>query len=290
VYLSVTYTRDCLPVSDDILSDPVLRLSYEYYGEEGVSLIKRMQQQRRDQRTRREATVETEEEDDEDDDDEDDEVEANLYERVERLLETNPTKAREELQRFMEQHDYHEQLTEQNQVQLACNMEFPPVVDLKALFYDGRDYLQYVQQQSLGSRGVLPAEERKYYQRRIKEEQHLVDYQINRIRDSQKASVGFTLSSVPPRNVNTMTGGTPIQPKWSMAMGASTDLTYPDVGKVVTLAGKKEEQQKHPAATFVNMVYQPVPDSQIMITANLSNDQSHQVRMHNLWWQRLSDT
>jgi hypothetical protein len=234
-----------------------------------------MQQQRREHKNRKEAAIDI---DDDEEEDDDDEVEANLYERVERLLATNnPLQARVELQRFMEQHDYHQQLTDENQVQLACSMDFPPVMDLKALFFQGRDYLKYSQQSSFASRG-MPQEERAYYQQRLKAEQGLVDYQINRIRDSQKASVGFTLSSVPPRNVATMTGGTPLQPKWSMAMGATTNIIYPDVAKVVTLAGKKEQEQKHPASTFVNMVYQPIPDSQINLTANLSNDQSHQVR------------
>ena len=59
-------------------------------------------------------------------------------------------------------------------------MECPPVVvDLKALFYDGQDYLQYVHQWSLCLWVVLHAKEWKYYQQHIKEEHHLVDYQIN---------------------------------------------------------------------------------------------------------------
>jgi hypothetical protein len=71
--------------------------------------------------------------------------------------------------------------------------------------------------------------------------------------------------------------GNHVQPKWSVVIGANTGLIYPDVAKVVTLAGKKEEEQKHPALTCINMVYQPIPNSQMFITTNLSNDQSHQV-------------
>lgn len=214
-----------------------------------------------------------------DDEDDDDEVEASLYERVERLLQFNPLEAKRELQRFMEQHDYHENLTELNQVQLACSMDFPPVVDLKSVFFNGRDYLNLVKQQLVTQARQAPPDERKYYQQRLKQEQGLVDYQINRIRDSQKGSVGFTLSSTQPGSVQTM-DGTKVQPKWSMAMGASTDLVYPGVAEIVTLAGKEQQEQKHPASTFVNAVYQPVPDSQINLTANLTNDQSHQVSLH----------
>jgi hypothetical protein len=262
-------------LSDDILIDPVLRLAYNHYGEEGVELVKRIQQQRREQQTRKSATLERT--DEEEDEDSDDDLEATLYERVERLLKYNPLQARQELQRFMEQHDYHENLTEQNQVQLACSMDFPPVIDLKAVYFDGRDYLKLVQQQIATQARQSSPDDRKYYQQRLKQEQGLVDYHINQIRDSQKGSVGFTLSSLQPRSVKTISG-TKVQPKWSMAMGASTDLIYPGVAEVATLVGKEKEEQKHPASTFINAVYQPVPDSQINLTANLSNDQSHQVR------------
>jgi len=249
-------------------------MAYNYYGEDGVALIRRIQQQRRQSHTRREAAVDV---DDDEDDEGDDNVETNLYERVERLLVTDPIQARKELQRFMDQHDYHQRLLDENQIQLACSMEFPPVVDLKGLFYDGRDYLQYIQKRTFAQHGISP-EDREYYALRIKEEQRLVDYQINRIRDSQKAAVGFTLASMQPHNASAMTGGTRVQPKWSMAWGASTSLIYPEVTKMVTLAGKEEPEREHPASTFVNMVYQPIPDSQINLTANLSNNQSHQVR------------
>ncbi len=213
------------------------------------------------------------------DHDDDDEVEASLYERVERLLGSNPLQAKQELQRFMEQHDYHERLTEHNQVQLSCSMDFPPVVDLKSVYFDGRDYLRLAKQQLLAEARQASAEDRRYYQQRLKQEQGLVDYQINSIRETQKGSVGFTLSSVQPSSVITMSG-TKVQPKWSMAMGASTDFVYPGVAEIVALTGKEKEEQKHPASTFINAVYQPVPDSQINLTANLTNEQSHQVRTH----------
>jgi hypothetical protein len=240
-------------------------LTYDYYGEDGVSLIRRIQAQRRDQKNRKDAEVEVE---DDDSDDDDDSIEASLYERVERLLAANKkVQAKYELQRFMEQNDYHDQLTEDNQIHLSCDMEFPPVVDLKKVFYQGRDYLKFYQNNLLRSPRL--AGDQEYLKQKIQEEQRLVDYQINKLRDSQKASVGFSLSC--------NTGGNRVQPKWSVVMGANTGLIYPDVAKVVTLAGKKEEEQKHPALTCINMVYQPIPNSQMFITTNLSNDQSHQV-------------
>jgi hypothetical protein len=261
-------------VPADVLIDPVLRLTYDYYGEDGVALIRRIQAQQRDQKNRREAEVAVE--DNDSDDDDDDSMEASLYERVERLIAANNrVQAKYELQRFMEQNDYHEQLTEDNQVHLSCDMEFPPVVDLKRVFYQGRDYLKFYQNNLLRSPRL--AGDREYIQQRLQEEQRLVDYQINRLRDSQKASVGFSLSCTPSTNASANTGGNRVQPKWSVIMGANTGLIYPDVAKIVTLAGKKEEEQKHPASTFINMVYQPIPNSQIFITTNLSNDQSHQV-------------
>lgn len=241
-------------------------------------MIRRIQQQRREQQNRQDARPETTDENDNesDDDDDDDDVEANLYEKVERLLQTNPLEAQKELQRFMEQHDYHERLTDHNHVQLACSMDFPPLIDLKSTFFNGRDYLRLAKQQIMTDARQASPQDRQYYQQRLKQEQGLVDYQINRIRDSQKGSVGFTLSSVQPGSVNTMTGAK-VQPKWSMAMGASTDLVYPGVAEVVELIGKEKEEESHRASTFVNAVYQPVPDAQINLTANLTNDQSHQV-------------
>jgi hypothetical protein len=71
--------------------------------------------------------------------------------------------------------------------------------------------------------------------------------------------------------------GTPVQPKWSMVMGGTTHLVYPDVAKVLELAGKKTGDQKHPTSMFVNAIYQPLPETQINLTANMTNDQSHQV-------------
>jgi hypothetical protein len=262
--------------TDDVLIDPVLRLAYDYYGEPGVSLIKRIQQHRREQRERREEVVAHDEDEEEDDDDE---VKANLYDRVERLLNTNnPLQAREELQRFFEQHDYNQHLTEENQVQLACSMEFPQVIDLKRMVYQGRDYIKYVQKSTYAASQTATSEERQYYQQRLKQEKSLIDYQLNRFRDAQRAEVGFTLSSVASaKNPGTMTGGNRIQPKWSMAMGGSTNLVYPDVAKVMELTGKNDIDQKHPASMFINAVYQPVSETQINLTSNLTNDQSHQV-------------
>lgn len=258
---------------DDVLVDPVLRLAYDYYGEDGVQLIKRIQQQRREQKNRKGVVLDIE------DDEEDDEEEMNFYDRVERLLETNPNLAREELQRFFKQHDYHKSLMEGNQVQLACNLEFPPVLNLKKLVYQGRDYIQYVRKSSYAAAQNVSEEEREYYARRIKQEQSLVDYQLNRFRDSQKTSVGFTLSSsVPTRGSVTMTGGTPLRPKWSMAMGGTSNLAFPEVAEVLKLAGKEETDSRHPTSMFINAVYQPVPETQINFTTNLSNNQSHQVR------------
>jgi hypothetical protein len=253
-----------------VLTDPVLRLAYDYYGENGVRLVRRIQQHRREQKKRKEANV------DDESDGEDDEMEANLYDKVERLLSTNPLQARAELQRFFEQHDYHQHLTEQNQVQLACSMEFPPVVNLEKLVYQGRDYVKFVQKRTYASTQGASGEDLEYYKQRIKQEQSIVDYQLNRFRESQKSEVGFTLSSTVPARNPDMTG-TRVQPKWSMVMGGTTNLVYPDVAKVLELAGKKKGDQKHPTSMFVNAIYQPLPETQINLTANMTNDQSHQV-------------
>ena len=76
-----------------------MRLAYDYYGEDGVALIRRIQQQRRENENRKEAAIDI---DEDEEDEEDDEAEVNLYEqRVGRLLSTNPIQARGELQRFM---------------------------------------------------------------------------------------------------------------------------------------------------------------------------------------------
>lgn len=270
------FARPRSRIPDDILIDRVLRLAYDQYGDEGVNLIKRIQQQQREQQTRKEATLDRTTEEEVDDDDDDDDVEASLYDRMEQLLKSNPLEAKRELQRFMEQHDYHENLSEENQVQLACSMDFPPVVDLKSMFLEGRDYLTLAKQRIVAQARQASPEERKYFSQRLQQEQGLVDYQINRIRDAQKGSVGFTLSSNQPRSVGTMSG-TKVQPKWSMAIGTSADLVYPGVAEIMVLAGKEKQELEHPASAFVNAVYQPVPDSQINLTANLSNDQSHQV-------------
>lgn len=238
-------------------------------------MIRRIRRQR-EQQNRKASAVDLE---GEESDEESDEDESNLYERLERLMSTNPVQAREELQQFIEQYEYHQRLVEENQVHLSCSMEFPPVIDLKNVFLDGRDYLKIVESsRSLQTHGLSP-EERAYVKDRIKQERGLVDYQINRIRDSQKAEVGFTLSSVQQPTTNAMTGETPLLPKWSMTMGGSTNCVYPDVQKIVLLAGKKEKEQEHPASVFVNVLFQPVPDSQIYATANVSNDLSNQVRI-----------
>lgn len=279
--------------------DPVLRLTYDQYGEEGVTLVKRIQQEQWERQSRKRASAEadgdsddkgqndTNEEDhdhgDDDDDaadvDADDILEATLYKRVERLLAENcPLQAKEELKRFMEQHNYHEELSEQHQVQLTCNMEFPSVLDLTETFYQGREYLQHLKRINIQRSRGLSSDERKHIQQEFREEQRLLDYQINHLRDSQKSSVGFTLSSSQPRTVRNHLGEK-VQPKWSMAMGGSADLVYPSVHQVAELAGKKVslKDQKHPASTFLNVVFQPVPNTQINWTANLSNSQSHQV-------------
>ena len=262
----------------DILIDPVLRLAYDDYGDEGVDLIRRIQQHRREQETRRDVNANVSR-DEEDEEDEDEEMEASLYTKIERLLKSNRLEAKHELQRFMAQHDYHSNLTEQSQVQLACNVEFPPVVDLKAVFFHGRDYLKYAQQSIVDQARAASPNERNYFKQRLKQEQALVDYQINRIRESQKGSVGFTLSSVPPRKVATMSGES-VRPKWSMAIGTSTDELYPGVAEVAKLVGKDiQDEKRSSASVFINTVYQPVPDAQVNMTANLSNDQSHQVRL-----------
>jgi curved DNA-binding protein CbpA len=277
----------------EILIDPVLRLTYDHFGEEGVTLLRKVQQQQREQKTRRDAAVQRrreemdEDSDDNDDDDikDDEEDEYILYDRIEGLLQSNhPIQALEELCRFMEQHDYHQNLSEDNQVQLNLSLEFPPVVDLTTVFTNGREYLQFVQK-SMAANPPRSKEEREYYQSRFNQEVKLVEYQLGKIREAQKASVGFTLTSIQPRNAGgggdgppmRAGGSTSIQPKWSMAMGANTSLIYPDVGTIpARLAGQKEEELHHPISMFVNTAYQANPHTQINLTANLSNDESHQ--------------
>lgn len=260
----------------DILVDPVLRLAYDHYGDEGVDLIRRIQQHRREQERRREANSDRTGEEDEEENEEE-EIESSLYTKIERLLKSNPLEAKHKLQRFMAQHDYHSNLTEQNQVQLACSVEFPPVIDLKDTYFHGRDYLKYAQTNLMAqARGALP-EERDFFKQRLKQEQGLVDYQINRIRDSQKGSLGFTLSSLQPQKVATISGQR-VRPKWSMAVGTSADKVYPGVAEILKLVAKEETGAKlDSASTFINAVYQPMPDIQVNLTANLSSDQNHQV-------------
>jgi curved DNA-binding protein CbpA len=292
--LSTTFHPDKLPHSSqgetlqqifldikkahDILIDPVLRLTYDYYGEEGVTLLRRLQMEQREHEARREAAVEMEEEEDDDGDDDDGEEDAyNLYQRLEKLLQNhNYLQARQDLQEFMMQHDYHQNLSEDNQVHLKLSMEFPRVIDLKKILYSGKQYVQYAQTR-IQSIPPSDEEERSYYRQRILQEKQLVDYQFSKFKDSQQAEVGFTLSSTQPRHVTrTMTGGSRISPKWSMAMGANTALIYPQVASVMALAGQKEKEEHHPVSVFVNTAFQPIPQSQISLTANLSNDDSHQ--------------
>jgi curved DNA-binding protein CbpA len=289
----------------DVLIDPVLRLAYDYYGEDGVELVRRVQQQQREQKTRREDRRNGDEDDDEENDndnsyeeeyggDEDDEERMfNLYEKLEDLMvgQKNVAKARHELDKFMEQHNYQQNLTEDNYVHLNVSMTFPPAVPLKPVLYQGRDYLRYVQKNIL-SKPPVDEEERDYFRQRILQERRLIDYQISQLRSSQKADVGFTLSSVqPPRNIHhhhQRKQQHPIQPsKWSMAVGCSTDLVYPEVAEIANMAkeieSKKKQQeflrvaQKHPVSAFVNTSYTPSPQTQIFGTANLNNDNaSHQ--------------
>ncbi|KAL3919626.1 MAG: hypothetical protein SGILL_003662 [Bacillariaceae sp.] len=264
-----------LKSAHEVLIDPVLRLTYDHYGEEGVTLLKRLQMQQREQDARKEATEEMMEDEEGGEDDEEDDA-YNLYERLEKLLQAhNDVQARDELRKFMEQHDYHENLSEENQVHLNLSMEFPPVINLKQLLFNGKQYLQYSEKR-IRTVPVTNQEDKQYYQQRLLQERRLVDYQFTKIKDSQQGEVGFTLSSTQPRNAGAMTGGAPIQPKWSMAMGASTRLMYPHVQKIMEMAGQKDEEEHHPVSVFVNTAFQPIPQTQISLTANLSNDDSHQ--------------
>jgi hypothetical protein len=291
--LSTTFHPDKLPPSDssreeiqqtfldlksahEVLIDPVLRLTYDHYGEEGVTLLKRLQLQQREQDARKEAAEELKEGEEGDEEEEEDEDAYNLYERLEQLLHAhNYGQAKEELRKFMEQHDYHENLSEENQVHLNLSMEFPPVINLKQLLYNGKKYLQYSEKR-IRALPMTNENDKQYYQQRIVQERRLVDYQFTKIKDSQRGELGFTLSSTQPRNAGAMTGGTPIQPKWSMAMGASTQMVYPHVAKIMEMAGQKDENEHHPVSVFVNTAFQPIPQTQISLTANLSNDDSHQ--------------
>mmetsp|Transcript_27592 Transcript_27592/g.64736 ORF Transcript_27592/g.64736 Transcript_27592/m.64736 type:complete len:915 (-) Transcript_27592:232-2976(-) len=300
----------------DVLIDPVLRLAYDCYGEDGVELIRKVQQQQRDEKTRREEAAREEEDDgrgdtrsggfddydddggeDDDsayDDDDDDDDAYNLYERLEHLLlvQANIPKAKTELRKFMEQHDYLRNLTEDNCVHLNLSMTFPPVVPLKPVLYRGRDYLRFVQK-SLLAKPPADEEEKQYYKQRILQERRLVDYQISQLRSSQKADVGFSLSSVvPPPSRNgsrNNQGNNPIryQPsKWSMAVGCSTDVVYPGSAELARMAAaardpKSKDYQavaeKHPVTMFVNTSYHAAPTTQIFATANLNNDnETHQ--------------
>lgn len=263
----------------DVLMDPVLRLTYDHYGDEGVALLKRLQMEQREHEARKEAAAEMEndDEDEEEHSDNDDEDAYNLYDRLEKLLQSqNHLQARQELQDFMVQHDYHQNLSDANQVHLNLSMEFPRVIELKSALYSGKQYLNHAQKR-IQTIPVTKEEEKKYYQQRILQESHLIDYQFNKLKDSQQAEVGFTLSSTQPRNVaGTSSARSPVQSKWSMAMGASTTLIYPEVASVMELIGKKDKEEHHPVSLFINSAYQPIPQSQINLTANLSNDDSHQ--------------
>lgn len=259
-----------------MLTDPVLRLIYDFHGERGVALVRRIQQQSRDRRRRREEAANLSDNDSDDDSDSDDEMEQTLYDKIEMFLKTNPLQAKAEMQRFFEQYDYDQNLSEQNQVQLSCNMEFPPVLNLKKLVFQGRDYAQYIQKRTMAAAQNSNAQDRELYKQRLKQERSLVDYQLNRFRDTQKAEVGITLTSQVPVKSQAVTG-TPVQPKWSMVMGGTTNFVYPSVSEMLQAAGKNTEEQNHPVSMFINAIYQPVPATQITITTNMTNSQSHQV-------------
>ncbi len=284
----------------DVLIDPVLRLAYDDYGYYGVELVRRIQQHQRDKKTRRDERNESDDDSDEEadaydgeDDGEDEDGMNNLYERLETLLITqnNVSKARKELDQFMEQHDYQRNLTEDNYVHLNVSMTFPPVVPLKPLLFEGRDYLQHVKK-TFTLKPAGDADEKKYYKQRFAQEARLVDYQIRQLRSGQKADLGFTLSSVqPPRNSQNARGkdsAKKLQPsKWSMAIGCNTDLIYPGAAEIANMAkaikNKKNQEeyqdiaQKHPVSAFVNSSYTPTPQTQVFWTANVNNDnESHQ--------------
>ena len=290
--------------SDDILTDPVLRLAYDSYGDEAVTLIKRIQQHEREQRNRKAAAAaaaaeaaansESAEFDDDDqyDDDEDDNETSNLYERLERLLETNPIQAKEELQQFMEQYSYQQELVKDHQVQLSCTLDFPPVVEMKTLVFEAKDYLQMVERRimRIAKNRSSSQDEIDMFKHRVMAERRLVDYQLNQFKEGQKAEVGISLTSIPQHHTNmsaaTGDGSTTnsLQPKWNMTMGGSTNVIYPGIAELMKLVSKKDKNssnqnhhQHHPASTFVTLLYQPVPDTQVYMTANLSNDSSHQV-------------
>jgi len=344
----------------DVLIDPVLRLAYDCYGEDGVELIRKVQQQQREEKTRRDEAAQKNAEggdgngnnndnyrgrdenyddgddsDYEDNDNDDDENDAYyLYERLEHLLvvQNNAPRAKQELRKFMDQHDYLQNLLtgdndddydengnninkNSNSIHLNLSMTFPPVVPLKPVLYQGRDYLRFVQKNLLTNPPPADLEEKRYFQQKILQEKRLVDYQISQLKSSQKADVGFTLTSVVPppsskHNKNINTNPVQHQPnKWSMAMGCSTDLIYPGVTELeamvakaaaakgpkntssgststttkdsqqqsVPIAQQQQQQQKHPVSVFVNTSYQAAPTTQIFGTANLNSDnESHQ--------------
>jgi hypothetical protein len=258
--------------TDDILTDPVLRLGYDFYGFEGVEIIKRIRMQREQQNRKNAANVELEGESDDDDDG----AEASLYDRLEKLIARDPILAREELTQFMNQHEYHQKLLEDQQVQLSCTLEFPPVIDLRKLYFAGKDYIARADRNRAAMiRGKTP-QEIEYINLRVEQEKRIVDYQINRIKDSQKAEVGFTLAGMESSMSRHMTGDVSIRPKWSMTMGGSANLMFADVEKIDKITGQKENAHRDPASLFANILFQPVPDSQVYATANMSNDQSAQ--------------
>ena len=233
-----------------------------------------MQREQQNRKTAAAAAAQVQDEDSDSDDD--DEAEASLYDRLERLIARDPILAREELTQFMNQHEYHQKLIEDHQVQLSCSMEFPPVIDLRKLYFGGKDYLGRADRNRVNMiRGKSP-EEIQYINLRVEQEKRIVDYQIGRIKDSQKAEVGFTLAGMETAMSRAMTGDASLRPKWSMTMGGSANLMYPDVEKIRKIVGKEEHAADDPASLFVNMLYQPIPNSQIYVTANMSNDQTAQ--------------
>ena len=193
----------------------------------------------------------------------------------------------------MKQYEYQQDLIKDHQVQLSCTLDFPPVVDMKALVYEAQDYLKMVERRihRIQRRSASSPEEIEYFKHRIQNERRLVDYQLNQFREGQKAEVGISLTSVVPHAASTTAGEgggvASLQPKWNMTMGGTANVIYPGIEELMKLAKKtpkknpvnqgKSEGLDHPASTFVTMLYQPVPDTQVYMTANLSNDSSHQV-------------
>ena len=267
---------------------------------------------------------------DDDDDDEDNDIAGDLYGRLERLLvvEQNRKKACRELQRYMDQYyyqqDVHEQIT--TGPQLSLNLTLPPILPLPQFLQQGKQQLQQHQQRAMMMQ--LPTtdgnnQQQQQQQRNLllRAEQQRLAYQLKHVQASQKATVGVTVSCLPPpannddqnnRSSNRSSSRTkragPQQPssKWSMAVGGTTEVVYPEAVKMAKLfAGRKTpaqhkeppplpqipqqpQEQHHPqlpqqlpqppqeeddqatnASLFVNASYQPRPTTAVTMTANL---------------------